>query len=127
MTRVGEILSAHLVASVGWNHECLHKEVIEERGKRCAAIPGINNESLRVQLLLRREDVVGNLGGEGDALKVDELRSKVHFVVTFNNRIVAHDTLIREVAAFILARADQGLPVGDLATHCEGITAIEGI
>lgn len=31
-TRVGEILSAHLVASVGWNHERLHKKVIEEGG-----------------------------------------------------------------------------------------------
>ena len=58
------------------------------------AIPRVDDETLRVALLLGWEDIICDLRGQRDALKVHKLRRKVHSFVTLDNDIFLNNALI---------------------------------
>ena len=101
-TWVAQVLGAHRVASIGWQHESLHEVVVEEVRQLGLTMPSVESQHLLLELLLHRWYVIINLEHDISALVVEWFRKDLVFWRFFQSILLCH--------TFVL-EADSGVRV----------------
>mmetsp|Transcript_13012 Transcript_13012/g.15489 ORF Transcript_13012/g.15489 Transcript_13012/m.15489 type:complete len:256 (-) Transcript_13012:663-1430(-) len=100
-TWVAHVFRLHLIAGVGWHHECFHEKSPVEARQGRLAVPSVDDERLRLQLLLDRWDVVRHFLHQGSTLVIDKRWRKVCVFGALHDDSLTEHAAVRPIEAII--------------------------